>query len=211
MLTAVSHVPGRILTMTIGRVLVVPIVMLTYDRLQFVTALALAVFVAVDLYDGVLARALDADDVTRRVLDTAVDRASIYPVYIWLTVTGRLPLVLLLVLFAREAYCAYWGHILLRRRAVVVKADWLYRSFNLMLAAWVIAAPYLGLALGAAVFAAIMVYSLPVARDLGRSVRTVLALPPAFANVVLPAGYLRAVHTGRIVPAAKPGGVLRSA
>jgi phosphatidylglycerophosphate synthase len=194
MLTAVSHVPARVLAITLGRLLVVPIIILAFDRAQVVVIGALIAFIAVDLFDGVLARDLHADDTARRVLDTVVDRSSVYPVYVWLTVTGWLPAWLLALFIAREAYCAYWGYVLLRRRAAIVKADWFYRSFNLTLAGWVIVAPLVSHAAGAWIFFAVLVYSLAVARDLALSVRVVLAMTTQVHGLVLPAGELRIRH-----------------
>lgn len=209
MFKALARIPRLILALTLGRILFVPIIILSFGRYPMITAGALVAFVAVDLYDGVLARSIGADDVPRRALDTVVDRSSVYSVYGWLTATGHLPVALLFALLAREAYCARWAHKLLIHRAIVVKADWLYRTLNLMFVGWVVARPFVAGDVASALFAGVLVYSLPVARDLSRSARLILAMPRYVRSMVIPAGALRALHTVPLSPSDTPSTAFR--
>jgi phosphatidylglycerophosphate synthase len=142
MLKPLSRMPRSLLALTIGRLALVPIIIASFDRQPAVTTAVLAIFITADLYDGVLARRLDADDTTRRTLDTVVDRLSIWPVYLAITVDGYLSAGLLALFALRELYTGYWCQRLLRERDVVIRADWMYRGLNLALAGWVIAAPF---------------------------------------------------------------------
>ncbi|HEX2086949.1 MAG TPA: CDP-alcohol phosphatidyltransferase family protein, partial [Solirubrobacteraceae bacterium] len=72
MFTRFAHVPASLLALTLGRLLLVPVIIVSFDVVPLVTTAALAIFIAADLYDGVLARQLDADDTARRTLDTLV-------------------------------------------------------------------------------------------------------------------------------------------
>lgn len=192
--TFFSGVPASLLTLTLGRLLFVPLIILSFDRVPLVTAVALGVFVLIDLYDGVLARRQHADDPPRRVLDTVVDRLSIWPVYLAVTLMGFLPPVLLLLFLARDLYCAFWCYRMLAEREVVIRADWMYRSLNLMLAGWVIAAPLVETSILNGLFVGILGFSVAVALDLKRSAVVVLQMPDHVRAAVLPAGTLRAQH-----------------
>jgi len=187
-------IPASLLTLTLGRLFFVPVIILSFDRAPAVTAGALVAFILLDLYDGVLARQQNADDPPRRVLDTVVDRLSIWPVYVAITLLGFLPPILLLLFFARDLYCAYWCHRILTAREVVIRADWMYRSLNLMLAGWVIAAPFLQAPILNALFVGILGFSVAVALDLKRSAVTILRKPAHVRSAVLPAGALRTQH-----------------
>ena len=198
---AVRRIPNSLLLLTGGRLLFVPAIIFAIPRSVLATAALLAVFIVLDLYDGVVARELDADDPARRALDSIVDRLSIWPVYAAVTVMGLLPMVLFALLVARDVYCACLCHSMLREKDVAIRADWLYRSLNLMLAGWVVMAPQVDSAVRVSSFACILVYSLVVAGDLHRSVRRVLQMPVSGAPMVLAAGSLRPGKTVREVSA----------
>jgi phosphatidylglycerophosphate synthase len=212
MLTRFAHVPRALLAITLGRLFFVPIIIVSFDAVPAVTTAALAIFIAADLYDGVLARRLEADDTARRTLDTIVDRLSIWPVYIAITAWGYLAVPLLAVFAVRELFAAYWCQRVLRERDVVLRADWMYRTLNLMLAGWVILAPFESAAQRNALFGVVLLFSAVVAFDVMRSLRSVLTMPPGIRSVVIPAGELRARRAHRPVAAAQPApGALRSA
>ena len=142
------HVPRSLLVLTSWdrTALFVPIIIVSFDRAPLVTTLALAIFIAADLYDGVLARELDADDTAQRTLDTAVDRLSISTLSASRSPSGAS----CRSGFARDLRGAR-GRIyrLLvparapRARRRHSRATGCTADLNLMLAGWVIAAPYL--------------------------------------------------------------------
>jgi phosphatidylglycerophosphate synthase len=185
--------PPVLLAWTLGRLGLVPIVIAAFVISPPLTAIALGIFVVADLYDGVLARELDADGPSRRVLDSLVDRVSIWSVFLAVTLAGYLPPFLLGLLLARDFYCGAWCYRMVSSRNVVIRADWMHRSLNLMLAGWVIVAPMMGSAVRSSLFAGIMLFSLLVAADLIRSISRVLGSPPSLRNVVVSARDLRAL------------------
>lgn len=182
---------NKLLALTLGRLLLIPVVIVSLDVVPVVTFAALLAFVVLDLYDGVAARQLNEDDVTRRVLDSVVDRISIWSVYVAAALGGLLPWSLLLVLAARDIYCGYWCFQLVSKRDIAIKADWLYRSLNLTLAGWIVAAPLLASGLREDLFVATCVYSAVVAVDLRRSVGIALGMKAGIRSQVIPARVLR--------------------
>jgi phosphatidylglycerophosphate synthase len=184
--------PPVLLAWTVGRLVLVPIVIAAFVVSPLLAAVTLTVFVIADLYDGVLARELDADGPSRRVLDSLVDRISIWSVYLAVSLAGFLPPLLLLLLFARDLYCGLWCYRMVRARNVAIRADWMYRSLNLMLAVWVIVAPLVSNASRSYLFVGILAFSLLVAADLRRNIGRVLASPSSVRDAVLSAGGLRA-------------------
>jgi phosphatidylglycerophosphate synthase len=189
-LRRVRTVPGKLLALTLGRLALVPIVLLSLET-PAVSGLALAAFVALDLYDGVAARGLGADDLTRRALDSIVDRISIWSVYLAVTLLGLLPPILLAALVARDLFCAHWCRRIVLERGVAISADWLYRGLNLALAGWVVAAPLLSGPARASLFAVVLAAAAVVAYDLMRSSRWLLARPAGTTPEVVAAGWLR--------------------
>lgn len=183
--------PRELLALTLGRLLLIPLVIVSLDAAPAVTFLALLVFVLLDLYDGVVARRLDQDNVTRRVLDSTVDRISIWSVYLAATLVGLLPASLLLLLAVRDIYCGYWCLRLISERNIAIKADWLYRSLNLVLAVWIVLAPLTSAGLRTKLFLALCAYSVLVAMDLRRSIGILLEAGSGLRSQVIPASVLR--------------------
>jgi phosphatidylglycerophosphate synthase len=180
-----------LLAWTLGRLGLVPIIIVSFGVSPALTAAALAMFIVADLYDGVLARQLDADGPSRRILDSLVDRAAIWSVYVAVCLAGYLPVVFLAALLVRDLYCGDQCRKMISARNVVIRADWMYRGLNLMLAGWVIAAPLLHAQLRLSLFAAVLGVSALVAADLRRAVPTVLGMDPPVSDAVLPAGEVR--------------------
>lgn len=176
---------------TLGRLGLIPIIIAAFAISPELCAIALAAFVAADLYDGVLARQLNADDPARRAIDSIVDRISIWSVYIAIGIAGYLPVALLGLLLVRDLYCAVWCYRMVRRRGVAIKADWLHRSLNLMLAGWVVIAPQLTGAWRSGVFAGVLAFGFYVAVDLRQCIDRVLRAPVSVHDVVIPAASLR--------------------
>jgi phosphatidylglycerophosphate synthase len=192
MLTAFRKIPRVLLAITLGRLALVPVMIVSFDVTPAITISALAVFIAIDLYDGVLARRLDADDTARRTLDTVVDRLSIWPGYLVVTIEGYLSFALLALFAVREIYTGYWCRRLLVERDVVIRADWMCRGLNLMLAGWVIAAPFASATARDSLFVAVLVVAVVVAVDVAGSLRSVLCMPEQVRSRVIPAAELRA-------------------
>ena len=156
-----------------------------------VTTAALVAFVSLDVYDGVLARRLGADGLGRRALDSTVDRVAIDGCLIGAWAVGALPVVVLAALLARDAYCAVICARMMHRRRTAIKADWLYRSLNLSVAAWAIAAPFAGATGRTAAAVAVLLFSSSVAADLTRLVGAVLRAPAHVHDTVVAAATAR--------------------
>lgn len=176
---------------TLGRLGLVPIIIAAFVVSPVLCAVALAAFIAADLYDGVVARELNADDPDRRALDSIVDRIAIWSVYIAVVLAGYLPPILLMLLLTRDLYCAVWCYRMMRQRGIAIKADWMHRSLNLTLAGWVVAAPLLASPLRSALFIGVLAFALFVAVDLRRCIGKVLEAPESFRDMVVPAASLR--------------------
>lgn len=199
-----AAIPRELLALTLGRLLLIPFVIASLSVAPAVTFSVLVVFILLDLYDGVAARRLGVDDVARRVLDSAVDRVSIWSVYAAAALSGLLPLPLLLVLAARDVYCGYWCYRLVAERDIAIKADWLYRSLNLALAGWIVVAPLVTSGLRKDLFLAICVYSAVVAVDLRRSIGIALAMSADAKSRVIPAHILRSAKSESAKPVTSP-------
>lgn len=98
--------------------------------------LVIAVFVVIDIYDGVIARSQGLENGTRRFLDGAVDKASVHMVaaVVCLSVDGAL--IFWVALIVRDvAQAVIGGWILARHRVIAAGAKW-HRSYTLAVAAW---------------------------------------------------------------------------
>jgi phosphatidylglycerophosphate synthase len=199
-----AAIQRKLLALTLGRLLLIPFIILSLGVVPAVTFSALVVFILLDLYDGVAARRLGGDDVARRILDSVVDRVSIWSVYAAATQIGLLPLSLLLILAARDLYCGYWCYRLITERDIAIKADWLYRSLNLALAGWIIVAPLVSAGLRLNLFLAVCIYSVVVAIDLRRSIGIALSLSTDVSSRVIPASVLRTASSQKTRPVAAP-------
>lgn len=189
--TARPAVNRLLATLTAGRILLVPILIGTFMVEPAVTTVALVLFMVADLYDGVLARQLQADGWTRRAMDSTVDRLAIDSCLVAAWVAGALPLVLLCGFLARDAYCALVCARLVSQRRVAIKADIVYRGLSFSFAVWATCAPFLTHASRTAFATAIFIASIAVAVDLTRSVRIVLKTSPTISNGVIDAAVLR--------------------
>lgn len=180
-----------LIALTVARLAFIPLLIASFMMAPVVTTAALVAFVGLDVYDGVLARRLGADGLRRRALDSTVDRVAIDGCLIGAWAVGALPTLLLVALLARDAYCAVICARMMSHRRTAIKADWLYRSLNLSVAAWAIAAPFAG-ATGRTVAAvAVLLFSLVVAADLTKLVRAVLHAPAHVHHTVVAAATAR--------------------
>ncbi len=156
-----------------------------------ITTAFLLLFIAADVFDGVLARRFEADGPSRRALDSIVDRIAIDACLVAAWVSGAMPLLILCGLLARDVYLAVLCRKMVRERGVAIKADWLYRSLNLGVAAWALLAPFISQGARTVLAAALLGFSLIVARDLKNSISKILQASPELRNVVVGADVLR--------------------
>lgn len=190
-LASLSSTDVGLAVFTLARLVLVPVMIVSFYTAPMVMAAALALFIFTDIYDGVLARRFDSDGPARRALDSTVDRIGIVAVLIAAGAAGVLPLSLLAIFLVRDAYCALICARMMRRRRVAIKADWMYRTLNLSIAAWAVTAPLLPDPYRTAFAAVVLLGSLLVAIDLTRSVSRVLAAPRKVVNAVVAAGAVR--------------------
>jgi phosphatidylglycerophosphate synthase len=176
---------------TVGRFVLIPVVVITFAAQPVITAMALSLFVGLDIYDGILGRQRGGDGPSRRALDSIVDRLAIHTVYIALALKGFFLPELLAFMLLRDAYCAYQCSRIMRARWVAIRADGMYKLLNLSLAGWVVIAPFITRTLQEGLAILILSYSVVVAGDLTLAVRKVLALPHHFDCSVISAGALR--------------------
>lgn len=189
------EMPASLAVLTVGRLALVPLMILSVGQSTLALALSLAIFIAADLLDGVVARRHDADDCARRALDSIVDRVAIWSVYGAAVLAGLLPLAFFGLLALRDAYCAYQCGRIVAGPGIAIKADWMYRGLNLMLAAWVLIAPHVGTDLRQALFALILVAASAVAVDLTRSVSWLLDRSSGISGEVVSATRLRRLRS----------------
>ena len=177
--------------LTLARLCLVPVIVLSFMSVPALTIGAIALFVAADIFDGVLARKRQADGARRRALDSVVDRIGIDAGILGAYLAGVLPAFLLIALLARDAYCGVICARMVRRRGVAIKADWLYRGLNLCVAVGAMAAPFVPAALWTSGAGLLLLFAIAVAVDLTRSVRAVESAPPSLRDAVIPAGAVR--------------------
>jgi phosphatidylglycerophosphate synthase len=181
-----------LLGFTVGRLALIPGVIVSFlASSPAPTTALLLLFIAADVLDGVLARRLEADGPSRRALDSIVDRVAIDACLVAAWASGAMPLLILCGLLARDLYLAILCQRMISEREVAIKADWLYRSLNLGIAGWALLAPFVSQGVRTALAAALLAFSLIVARDLKSSVAKVLAGPADLRNLVVDAGWLR--------------------
>lgn len=190
-LGVVDPIDPVMILFTVGRLAFIPVVILTLGNSTLLTALALAVFIGFDVYDGVLGRHRGTDGPARRALDSVIDRAAIQAVYVVATAEGLLPVALLVLMLARDVYCTAICSQMMRERWIAIRADWLYKVLNLSLAGWVILAPLVEADVAAWLFGAILAWGAVVTVDLARGVRQVRGGDASFVGGVVSAGDLR--------------------
>lgn len=191
-----SKVDFKLAALTLARLSLVPVIILSFMQVPAVTTVAIALFVLADVFDGVLARNRSADGPGRRALDSTVDRIGIDAGMLGAYFAGILPGFLLLALLARDAYCALICARMMHRRRVAIKADWMYRALNLCVVVGAIAAPFMSVALWTLLAGVLLLLSVAVAIDLTRSIRLVESSSPDLRDSVIPAGALRRGVTG---------------
>ena len=177
--------------LTLARLLLVPVIVLSFMKSPLLTCAAITGFVLADIYDGVLARRNGSDGPRRRALDSMVDRIGIDAGMVGAYLAGVLPLPLLIALIARDLYCAAICARMMHRWGAAIKADWVYRSLNAAVALGAMVAPFISPTLWVALTCGLLVAAMIVAVDLTRLVRSVESASPRIRGRVLPAGEIR--------------------
>lgn len=173
---AVASVPqSRMMSvMTVGRLLLVPIMISTFMVKPAITTLVLLVFMFADLADGVVARHLGADDRFRRAADSIVDRVAIDSCLVAACVNGVLPWPVLAGVLARDLWCGAVCAHLLRARGVVIKGDLPYKALAASFGVWALLAPFVAATFRNDMAGAILAFAVVVAIDFTRAAYFVL-------------------------------------
>jgi phosphatidylglycerophosphate synthase len=165
------------------------------DRMPALTIALLAIFVLVDYFDGVIARRTEDDGVGRRLLDTTVDRVSIHALLAVALVVGLLPLWLWVLFVARELVASRLLGRMLTRHGLVIRADSLYRGFNLSIATWGALAAYLSPDARIATFVFVLLMSALALADIIRACLVARDMSVSYHGVV-PASAFRCQKVG---------------
>lgn len=124
-----SRLPNAL---SILRVLLIPPVLLSIHRdgqgVSATTLVLLGTAGLTDIFDGLLARSLGQDSRMGRILDPICDKLFVGSVCLALTVWRGFPLWLISALLVRDAGILGAGLLLLRRRQLVVPANWLGKA-----------------------------------------------------------------------------------
>lgn len=177
--------------LTVVRLALIPAVVATFMSLPLVTTLCLALFMVLDLGDGILARRAHADGVLRRSLDSTIDRVAIDACLIGAGATGAMPPTLVVLFLARDAYCAFLCIRMVSERRVAIKADIVHRLLNFSLAAWCFTAPFISSEARGLFAAMVLVLSVLVAVDLTRMTQAVRRGPISMRDRVVAASSAR--------------------
>ncbi len=186
-----SKLDFALVAVTLARLSLVPIILLSFMRFPAITIWAIVLFVVFDIFDGVFARARNADGPQRRALDSAVDRIGIDAGIVGAYIAGILPAFLLAALLIRDAYCAAICARMMYRRRVAIKADWVYRTLNLTVAAGAISAPFISQRIWVPMAGFMFIFAIVVAVDLTRLVSFVERSPRDLRTTVVSATALR--------------------
>lgn len=188
---------------TLTRLLLVPGIALAFMHSALLTSCLLVAFMVADLGDGVIARRLGVEDVTRRALDSVVDRIAIDSCLLAAMLAGAMPVPIGAALLLRDAYCGLLCARMVHRVGIAIKADIAYRALNGSVAAWALAAPFVGDAVRAWLALGILVAAIVVAVDLTRCVTSVSRTGAVGRGAVVPASVARRMRdaaNSRIAP-----------
>lgn len=123
--------------LTIGRLLFVPaLVWSARPETMAVFFWLLFAFVLIDIFDGVVARRLQAETSLRRLLDGVVDKLSIHIVALFVCFSLPASIPFWVFMLARDVAQAAVGYAVLRKcRIVAAGAKW-HRAFTISVAGW---------------------------------------------------------------------------
>jgi phosphatidylglycerophosphate synthase len=177
--------------LTVARLMLVPVMALSFMNNEGLMALALLAFMVGDLFDGVLARGARADGPRRRAADSIVDHVAIDVCLLAALAAGAMPAPLVAGFLARDLYLGLICRRMFAERGVAIKADMLYRGLNFLFAAWALSAARLTGSERTVFAVAVFAFSLLVALDLRRAVGRVHRTPAEVRDRVIGAGELR--------------------
>jgi phosphatidylglycerophosphate synthase len=155
--------------LTLARLTVLPVVLLGLGQKTALAAIAIISFVALDIVDGVLARAWAHDGAARRAADSAVDRIAIDTSLVTAGAIGLVPWLIVAAFLVRDGYCILLCLRMYRAsEGSVLKADWAHRSLNLAMAFGGIVAPWMSPTIRTPAALLVLAYAVAVALDLTR-------------------------------------------
>ncbi|GHG43785.1 hypothetical protein GCM10012320_08060 [Sinomonas cellulolyticus] len=123
--------------LTVGRLLLSAFMLTAIrDSEAFLAVVLLAIFVVVDIYDGVVARQFNLETGLRRGLDGFIDKVSIHVIAGFVCMGTRGGLVIWLIIIGRDiCQAAVGAWVLYRKRVIAAGAKW-HRAFTLSIAVW---------------------------------------------------------------------------
>jgi phosphatidylglycerophosphate synthase len=155
--------------LTAARLAVVPAVLVGLGQKSALAAVAIFTFVALDIIDGVIARAWTTDGAARRAADSAVDRIAIDASLVVAGAVGLIPWMIIAAFLARDCYCTLVCLRMYRASGgSVIKADWTHRSLNLSMAFGGVVAPWMPTEIRTPAALLVLAYAVVVAIDLTR-------------------------------------------
>ena len=136
---------GRIANaITLGRLALLPALGLTIVYRPSIAWIWVATVILADVFDGVLARRLGADTITRRALDATVDRFTIHASFAVAVAVHPIFLPVYLPLLVRDAFALGASGYLMQQRPVLLLGGHLHKASSLSCALFgmtILAAP----------------------------------------------------------------------
>lgn len=127
----VLNVPN---VLTIIRIVLIPVFIALYSGGQYIPAFAVYALASLtDLADGYLARRLNQITSFGKLMDPLADKLMQLSMIICLAATGYLPWWALAVLLAKELLMVAGSALLLKKRDVVVMANWAGKAATVLL------------------------------------------------------------------------------
>ena len=132
-----SSAQALVIAVTVGRIAIAAWILVAWVwKLPIVAVLALAVFVLVDVLDGVIARALNVETAARRALDGVIDKLSIHLVAAIVCLATPQDLWIWAVIAARDVVQGVIGaRVIIRDRVIAAGAPW-HRAYTSAIALW---------------------------------------------------------------------------
>jgi phosphatidylglycerophosphate synthase len=126
-----------VVAVTVGRIAIAAWILVAWVwKLPIISVLALAVFVLVDVLDGVIARAMYVETAARRALDGVIDKLSIHLVAVIVCLATPQDLWIWGVIAARDVLQGAIGAwVILRVRVIAAGAPW-HGAYTSAIALW---------------------------------------------------------------------------
>ena len=126
--------------LTIGRVIAVPFFIAAYMLGYYV--IAFVIFIAAsftDMLDGKIARKRNLVTNFGKIMDPLADKLMTLSALVCLTVTGYVPLWLVIIEGAKECFMVVGGCFVLRKKKLVVQADYIGKAATVTFIAAILA------------------------------------------------------------------------